>query len=450
MRLPIPRLDARNPIKQTRLRLLLSYMGVTAVILVLFAFGFYNYVRGTLVERIDDTLDHVVELIERSLRTVPGPDGRPVVNIADVFAGGDDDPTVEMDLIYLEWFGSDGRPLRSTAVFPKPLPLVRGYLHETVEVTEDHKLRQVTRPVRRAGQLLGYLRVSHQWFEVDKPSRQLFADLLVGAVVTMAMIGLGGWFLTELALRPVRRAYDQLRQFTADASHELRTPLAAIQANVQVALADPQPTVEDYRSRLEVTERLTRRMGRLVSDLLFLARNEGGPEHDAVSCNLSELVQQVVEEQAPLARAAELQVQFKSNGPAVVNASPDQLLRLLTNLLSNAIRYTPPGGRVQLSVRREPREVEIIVKDTGIGIPAAHLPQIFERFYRVDSARSRQAGGSGLGLAIARTIAENHGGTISVESTPGAGTTFSVRLPARPGIQSAVPDESNQALPLEG
>ncbi len=448
-----PRAEPRNPIKQTRLRLLVSYIAVTAAIMALFAVGFYTYVRSTLVERVDDTLDHVVELIERSLVVVPGPGGEPVVDVNYVFAGGEDDPTVEMDLIYLEWFDKRGQVVRSTAIFPRPVPLVRGALHATVEVSPGHKLRQVTVPVRRAGHLLGYLRVSHQWFEVDKPSRQLFVELSAGVVLTMVMIGLGGWFLTELALRPVRESYDRLKQFTADASHELRTPLAALQTNVQVALADPQPSVDEYRRSLEVTERLTRRLGRLVADLLFLARNEGLQSAEGrICCNLTEILQQVVEEQTPLAQAAGLAVQLKSGGPLTVTANPDQMHQLFANLLSNAIRYTPAGGRVCLGTARDGRDALVEVSDTGIGIAPEHLERIFERFWRVDSARTRQAGGSGLGLAIARTIVENHQGEIRALSEPGRGTTLRVRLPGRPEGQERRPASENTpgALPLEG
>lgn len=450
MQLPL-RTQSRNPIRQTRLRLMLSYIGVTAAILVLFAVGFYIYVRGTLVERVDDTLDHVVELVQRSL-VVEARGGRFRVDVDRAFAGGDDDPTVEMDLIYLEWFASDGTPLKSTAVFREPVPLTRGYLHKTVELAPGHKLRQVTVPVRREGNLLGYLRVSHQWFEVDKPSQQLFIDLLGGGLVMLVLLGSAGWFLSELALRPVRQAYDQLRQFTADASHELRTPLAAIQTNVQVALADPAPTPEDYHRRLEVLERLTRRMGGLVADLLFLARNEGmATEEGQISCNLSEVLQQVVEEQNTRARAAGLKVQLKPTAAAMVQGDPEQLSRLFTNLIDNAIRYTADGGSVQITLGRENRDVVVEVRDTGIGMQLEHLSRIFERFYRVDQARARGQGGTGLGLAIAKTIVDNHKGEIQVESRPNEGTTFRVKLPGRPpGERRAAPDAGTTPLPLRG
>lgn len=452
VRLILPGSESRNPLGQTRLRLLVSYMAVTAALMALFAFGFYTYVRGTLIERVDDTLDHVVELVERSLVVGQDADGTPRVDLEHAFASGDDDPTIEMDLIYLEWFTPTGQPLKSTAVFRRPVPLVRGRLHETVEVAPGHSLRQTTVPVRRRGMLLGYLRVSHQWFEVDKPSQQLFVDLLVGTVITLGMIGLAGWFLAEIALRPVRQAYNRLAQFTADASHELRTPLAAIQTNAQVALAAPEPTVEDHQRRLEVIERLTRRMGRLVNDLLFLARHEGvAGEAGQTPCNLGELLAQVIEEQTPLARSAGLTLQVKSIPGAIVQGNVDQLHRLLDNLIGNAIRYTGQGGKVLVSLDREGRDALIEVRDTGIGIGPDHLPYLFERFYRVDTARSRSAGGTGLGLAIARTIARNHGGEITVESIPGEGSLFRVRLSLRPNVERrGAPDAGTHVLPQQG
>ncbi|AGY60710.1 sensor histidine kinase [Gloeobacter kilaueensis] len=447
----VVRPPTRNPLKLARSRLLASYIAVTAAIMALLAFGFYSYVRSTLVERIDDTLKHVVQLIEHSMVIVPEADGRLRVDPDRVFAGGDDDPTIELDLIYLEWFDPQGRPVRSTAVFRRPVPLTRGLIRATVEVSPGHKLRQLTVPVRREGQLLGYLRVSHQWFEVDKPAQQLFFDLLFGLSIAMLLISAGGWVLTEMALRPIREAYNQLKQFTADASHELRTPLAALQTNVQVTLADPEPSAESYRKSLEVSERLTRRMGRLVGDLLFLARNEGQENAEGqTDCNLTELLQQIVEEQMPLAAAAGLNVSIKTSGPVMVVANPDQMSQLFTNLLGNAIRYTPTGGQIALTTGREGKDAIVTVSDTGIGIAPEHLGRIFERFYRVDTARARQAGGTGLGLAIAKTIVENHQGQIWAESEPGKGTTLRVRLPARPGERRAQSEPAAGALPLEG
>ncbi len=431
---------ARNPLRQTRQRLVLTYITVTAAIVVFFGIGFYSYVRWTLIERVDDTLKHVVQLVERSLVVKENHNGQPHVDLDSVFAKGTDDPAIERDLIYLEWFAVSGKPIKSTAIFPRPIPLVRAHRYETVEVAPGHKLRQVTVPIIYHQKLLGYLRVAHQWFEVDRPSQRLAVDLLGGALVMLVVIGGAGWFLAEIALKPVRLAYDQLKQFTADASHELRTPLAAIQTNVQVTLDQSRPSTEDYRQSLEVVERLTRRMGKLVNDLLFLARNEGRlAEEPQTTCDLNAILEQVVEEQQSLAQAAGLSLNLTATAALGMAGSPDQVSRLLTNLVGNALRYTPEGGQVQVYLFQDNNQAIIEVRDTGIGIAPQHLPHIFERFYRADKARARTEGGSGLGLAIAKAIVEYHGGEIRAESQLAKGTTLRVSLPAQSLVRPQLP-----------
>nr|WP_239651788.1 HAMP domain-containing sensor histidine kinase [Neosynechococcus sphagnicola] len=278
-------------------------------------------------------------------------------------------------------------------------------------------------------------------------------------VISVAAIG---WFLSGLAIAPVRESYQRLKQFTADASHELRNPIAIIQANVQVALADPDPELQLQRQQLEVIERLTRRLGRLVDNLLFLARQDSGMVQSRwVSLSLKDLIADVLEEQSTVAAAQEISLNLTVHPPTgredtadqppsplggeggwVVQGDRDQLARLFTNLIGNAIQYTPVGGRIEVDlqgVRRSTTQqwLQIKVQDTGIGIAEEALPQIFDRFYRADPARTRRDGswtvatgtGSGLGLAIAQAIVENHHGQIRVESTLSQGTTVKIILP---------------------
>jgi OmpR-family two-component system manganese-sensing sensor histidine kinase len=240
----------------------------------------------------------------------------------------------------------------------------------------------------------------------------------------------------------VRDSYQQLKQFTADASHELRNPIAVIQTNVQVALADPEPDLAEQQQQLQVIERITRRLGRLVDDLLFLARQDSGlgpfnPEPVA----LGQLVDEVIEEQGAIAAEAQVTLthtldaqSFKN--PLTIQGDADQLTRLLTNLVGNGLHYTPAGGTVDVrletgQLRNQPA-VQMQIRDTGSGIPAEAIAQLFDRFYRVDPARSRagQGKGSGLGLAISKAIVNNHRGEIDIKSTLGQGTTVTVLLPA--------------------
>ncbi len=452
----------------TRRRLALWYTTVTAVLLLLFATGVYLYVRSTLIERIDDTLKHVIEVVERSLiiQPVDKSDIPYRVNVEDSFR--DNANAVEDDHIDLEWFSPTGKLLWSTLSEPLNIPLHPNQTGETVHLTTNHLLRQVTDRVQVGRHVLGYLRVSHPWFEVTKPIRQLIVDLTTGTLVMIMSTAAIGWFLSGLAMKPVRESYQRLKQFTADASHELRNPIAMIQTNVQVALADPDLDSPLQRHQLKVVERLTQRLGRLVNDLLFLARIDSGMvQLQWQPVPLDALLMEVIEEQQlvaaekgvslslHLAEASgeEIAGEHCSMFPAfaedafTLQGDWDQLARLFTNLVSNALQYTStsPEKPSEASVQVELQQVErssntgarntqsllvVKVRDTGTGIPESALPHLFDRFYRVDPARKHDAvAGSGLGLAIAQAIVENHHGHIQVESILHQGTTVTVTLP---------------------
>jgi len=467
----------------TRRRLAIWYAGITAVLLLVFASGFYLYVRSTLIERIDDTLDHVVEVVERSLvieshlKTTDNPPFR--VNVEATFR--DNAKTVDDDRIDIEWFSPTGELLWSTFSEPLNIPIHPNRLGETVRIVnsqwqpaEDSAfLRQVTERVQIGRQVLGYLRVSHPWFEVTKPIRQLVVDLIIGSCSMVVCVAAIGWFLSGLAMEPVRESYQHLKKFTADASHELRSPIATIQTNVQVALADPKLGSPEHRQQLQVIERLTRRLGRLVEDLLFLARQDSGIVASRFGeVPLDALLMEVVEEQRAIATARGITIDLRFSPSEVeeedaftLHGDWDKLARLFANLISNAVEYSSSGNEVVVELQRVAKSkslnrkssrnggtlpdggawilkgsqnlksdtLQVTVKDNGIGIPPANLPHLFDRFYRVDPARThRSAAGSGLGLAIALAIIENHLGQILVESRPQAGSSFTAILPILP------------------
>jgi OmpR-family two-component system manganese-sensing sensor histidine kinase len=465
----------------TRRRLAIWYTMVTAVLLLLFASGFYGYVRLTLIDRIDDTLNHVVEVLERSL-----------VKSGDIASFIDEDleANLEQDRIDLEWFSPAGKLLWTTMPRVEILPLEKDRSYATVYLSSHEPVRQVIEPVKVDSHLIGYLRVSHPWFEFTKPIQQLLIDLTIGISITISLVALCGWWLSGIAMQPVYDSYQRLKQFTADASHELRNPVAVIQTNAQVALADPEPNWETQRQQLQVIERLTRRLGRLLEDLLLLARYDGAiiPKPNQ-ACDLTQILATVIEEQQPIATAKNIAIiteinshekrkplnsaqkametaQFSAlagnqvsesiiddlngikeeegNRPDSLSAQSiydaessdwavkvygdrDRLIRLFTNLLSNAITYTNPGGKIVVPLDLTNHgQAKIQIQDTGIGVPATELPHIFERFYR-HQPQSKE--GSGLGLAIAKAIVEHHQGQIRVSSTVGEGTTFTVTLP---------------------
>ncbi len=458
----------------TRRRLAIWYTAVTAVLLLLFASGVYLYVRNTLIERIDDTLNHVVEVVERSLVIeAVSNKGQFKVNLEASFRDNAD--TTEDDRIDLEWFSPTGKLLWSTLSEPLNIPIYSNRMGETVrvmrgregevdELSDPMLLRQVTERVEVGRQVLGYLRVSHPWFEVTKPSRQLILDLGLGIGLMLVSVATSGWFLAGLAMQPVRESYQRLKQFTADASHELRSPIALIQTNVQVALDELEVTqaqgiyVEHYQQQLKLVERLTQRLGKLVNDLLFLARQDSGiTSYEFSSCPIDALLMEVVEEQQLLATEKKIALSLHLVDSPETETNPElledwftlmgnweQLARLFTNLISNALRYTQENGRVEVELSRleivNRSVLQVKVKDNGIGIPSEALPRLFDRFYRVDPARSHTSGntctknthGSGLGLPISKAILENHQGQVQFESVLEKGTTVTVTLPIIP------------------
>jgi len=448
--------------QSTRRRLALWYTSVTAVLLLLFAIGVYFYVRTTLVDRIDDTLKHVVEVVDRSLVIQPLAETKGLygVNVDASFSQNVDN--LEDDRIDLEWFNPDRELLWSTFEQPIEYPLHINRSGETVFLNSDRIFRQIVQQVEFENRVLGYLRVSHPWFEVTKPINQLTRDLIIGISLMILSVGGIGWFLSGIAIEPIQISYSSLKQFTADASHELRNPIATIQTNVQMALAYPEAEPQLQQRQLQIIERLTQKLGRLVNDLLFLARTDSGiAQLDWQAVPLDALLIDVIEEQRIAATQKGLFLSLHIVEPKIAEENLneediftvwgdwDYLSRLFTNLIANAIEHTDKTESTEASVEVElalikpsikpirvrennyQYELQVKVKDNGKGIPETSLPNIFDRFYRGDPARSPQRqiespAGAGLGLAIAKAIVENHQGNITVNSIVDRGTTFTI------------------------
>jgi heavy metal sensor kinase len=231
-------------------------------------------------------------------------------------------------------------------------------------------------------------------------------------------------------LARLETAVKRLSQFTADASHELRTPVALIRTTAELALRRQRPP-ETYREALRQVVLESERTTRLVEDLLLLARADAGlPSLPLERLELSPLVRDVCQQGQVLAEARQLKISAEIPAePVYVEANDPALRRMLLLLVDNAVKYTPSGGCIILSVDGGQAGATVAVRDTGIGIPEAALPHVFERFYRVDESRNRDAGGTGLGLSIAKWIAERHHASLEAESVVGQGSVFRIRFP---------------------
>ncbi|MGA2496776.1 MAG: ATP-binding protein [Tepidisphaeraceae bacterium] len=343
---------------------------------------------------------------------------------------------------------------------PAPQPRFRG----------RGSLREVVVPGPGAMQVLVGRSIRKEQAEL----RQLL--WLLGATgIGVMLAGLaGGWLLSTRAVRPIRTitstaqhisasnlsrridvteteselgalasvlnamftrleaAFDRQVRFTADASHELRTPLSIIYSNAELALGKPR-TAEEYRETIETCFRASRRMKSLVESLLVLARADAGKlEIRPEPFDLKQAVEDCVELVGPLATGKTVRIKLDLQ-PLSLTGDTFRVNQVITNLLTNAINYNREGGSVSISVQPEGDWAVLTIADTGVGIAETDQEHLFERFYRVDKARSRALGGTGLGLAICKSIIEAHGGSITFTSKIGEGTTFSVRLPRTAG-----------------
>ncbi|HEY5656791.1 MAG TPA: ATP-binding protein, partial [Myxococcota bacterium] len=223
------------------------------------------------------------------------------------------------------------------------------------------------------------------------------------------------------------------RDFVANASHELRTPLAAIRGFAETLLRNGELAEADRRSYLEIIDRHAQRLGNIVDDLLEISKIESRKLRLAPQAlDAADVARELVQDWEPRIRERRIRVEVRGEGDTRVWADRQALEQVLANLLDNALKYSEAEGEVEILVRREGDRVRIDVRDDGIGIPSEDLARIFERFYRVDKARSRALGGTGLGLAIVKHLVQRMDGAVRVESEPGAGSTFRVELPAPP------------------
>jgi OmpR-family two-component system manganese-sensing sensor histidine kinase len=401
---------------------LLSYLAAFAAIFLLAALA----VRFTFVAILDQQTDTRLQGIARAgLRSVLyggnslAIDKTEISNVALL--------TREQGL---QWFDDRGRLVGAEGLVPEiDTLLVEGRRQLSVG---QQTFNTVTIPILDPQRNLrvGMVRASELNKQELADIRYLDTGLLIGTLLAVVGSAVGGRALVHRAVKPAAQSFQTLREFTADAAHELRGPLTAIAATADAALRDTERDPLHDRSRFEAISDGVKQMSRLTSDLLLLAGADRSLERELFVVDLAAILQKLGDRYRPQFSEAGVRLDIATEKSAIVYGNPGQVERILANLLENALRYTPRGGRVSVEGERSRTETVIVVRDSGIGIAAEHLERIFDRFWRVDVARSQ--GGSGLGLAIARALARRHGGDVTVVSRLGSGSEFVASFPVRP------------------
>lgn len=451
-----------------RLRLTAWYFAILAVVLSAFGISAYFAMRHSIRQTIDEELqircEGVHQLIERDIERG---------HKEDLPEGLREHTELRQGGALLQVSDEQGNWLyRSTVMsdygVPRPATVPR---RATEFMGRDVPLRIWTQKVSVGGE--SYLIQSA--FEMDDFYESLhhFALLLFISIPSLLLCAAaGGYWISTRALAPVDQiaqtartisaqnlssrlvvpktgdelqrlsetlngmlerleaAFKKITQFTADASHELRTPVAVMRTRAELSLRKAR-SAEEYRDVIaEVLTELEKTSG-LIEQLMFLARADSGTEtlHFAPT-NVSEVLREACHQGSALAEAKQIGFQERISGDSMwIQGDATSLRRLFLILIDNAVKYTPANGQVEVSLQRNDGYAVAQVRDTGIGIAEADLPNVFERFYRADKARTRESGGVGLGLSIGRWITEVHAGTIEVHSAPGRGSMFQIRLP---------------------
>ncbi len=468
---------SRAPI---RVRLTAWYVLLLAVILAAFGAGVYLLMRHSLYQNLEESIENRAAALAETIQII---DGRPY--LAEQPGNSLEEEIEHFNRV----FDSSGEVTSDTTAGTTKgttggigsVPINRAVIADTLAGgrasyriragPEEDSILVWTFPIIQESRIIGVSEVGQSDDDATETLATLLLIMGIAYPVTLVLAGVGGSFLAGRALAPVgeitdlarrlsaedlrqrldlslpddeighlARTFDQMigrldeafrrqRQFTADASHELRTPLTIIKGRIDVSL-EREREPEAYRQVLvEVNEEVDRLI-RLTGSLLTLTRADAGQIPLALEAvYIGDIVTGVVEQVQPSAIAKGVDLRLGGGPPVSIQADEDLLLQLMLNLVDNAIKYTPSGGQVSVSWGLDENRVAMTVLDTGIGVPPEHVHRLFDRFYRVDAARSRSEGGAGLGLAISRWIARAHGGDISIESTVGHGSAFTVLLP---------------------
>ncbi|HJT27181.1 MAG TPA: heavy metal sensor histidine kinase [Pyrinomonadaceae bacterium] len=456
-----------------RIRLTLWYAGVLALSLIAFALVIYYAAGSIFHERQDESLRSTAQTVASAYLEELGETHSQSTAGQVVLA------EITFPNRYVQLSDNAGNPIAastnlagSTIAIPSPVltdARARGFSHASV-----NGLRVTVVPLS-SDQTLGYAAVAEPLSVIEDGLSELRRDLFAGVLLVLLLASAGGYFLARKSLAPIasmnsqtqrisaenlsarldvtnsrdelghlattinellarlENAFKEQQRFIADASHELRTPLAVLRGETEVALGKTR-TVDEYQQSLSLIQDEAERLSRIVEDLFILARQ---PINTRAALNkervsLNDAVRDCARAAQVLAFRKGVRLKLEKDSPSIaLNGDEDLIKRMLLNLLDNAVKYTPAGGEISLALVRQNGNAEIVVRDTGIGIPAEAQPRVFDRFYRVDKARARTMGGAGLGLSIAQWIVEVHGGSINLASTSGHGSTFTIVLPTK-------------------
>lgn len=405
-----------------RWRLLLSYLTVFTSILVIFAAGVRLLFARSLTHQLTDRL---TTLGQGAATNAEFENGR--IKVESDF--------IVQQLIHknqgLQWFDVNGKSILKQGNIVLNLPLSMSQNQIKIEIGKT-RIQAVILPIMGSDErkLIGYVRVSQSLEELDETLTKL--DWVLGSSIILALIlsGFSGVILTRQAMQPIEESFQRLKQFTADASHELRNPLMAIKSNAAVALKYPEKMRKSDAEKFQAIISAANQMTRLTEDLLLLARGEKKCDFREYYVNLSAILSNLFSLYQLEASAKKIDFKSEIDEDMYLLGNAGQMTRLFANLIENALHYTLSGGTVEVTANSVSSYLIVSVRDTGAGIAPEHIKMVFERFWRADESRSYWAGGSGLGLAIAQTIAQNHGGSITLTSQVGVGSCFTVRLPS--------------------